>query len=181
MSTAKYVKEAVALVKERIAKFGFVPLLRKVTSPFTTGYRPEMDNTDALTPENANYYLSQIGVLQWMVEIERIDIITEVSMLASQMDMPQEGHLAALYQIFAYLDQHHNSQLVFDPCYPIVNKKDFIECNWSEMYGNVKEPILPNAPEPRGREVELQMFIDADHAGDQKIGGREVDSPYTSI
>ena len=63
-----------------------------------------MDDTNALTPDDANYYQSQIRVLQWIVEIGRIDIITEVSMLASQMAMPWEGHLAALYQIFAYLD-----------------------------------------------------------------------------
>ena len=76
--------------------------------------------------------------------------------------------MAALYRIFAYLDQHHNSQLVFDLCYPVVNERDFIKYNWSKIYGDMKESIPPNAPEPRGREVELKMFVDTDHAGDQR-------------
>ena len=90
-------------------------------------------------------------------------------MLASQMAMPREGHLAAVHQIFAYLDQHHNLRLVFDPCYPIHNEANFIKCDWTDMYGDIKEAISTNAPVPQGWEVELQMYVDADHAGDQLI------------
>ena len=50
-----------------------------------------MDLSDELIPVLLNYYLTQIGVLRWMVELGRIDIITEVSMLASQLSIPREG------------------------------------------------------------------------------------------
>ena len=119
--------------------------------------------------EEANYFQSQIGVLQWMVKINQTDIITEVSMLASKMAMPRKGHLKAVFCVFVYLNNHHNSHLVFNLCYPSMKESDFIECDWTEMYEDVREPIPPNAPEPRGCEVELQMYVDADHAGDQKI------------
>jgi hypothetical protein len=37
------------------------------------------------------------------IELGRIDIVTEVSMLASQMALPREGHLVAVLRIFSYL------------------------------------------------------------------------------
>eukprot|EP00804_Cyclotella_cryptica_P014744 CCRYP_021054-RA/>CCRYP_021054-RA protein AED:0.43 eAED:0.43 QI:0/0/0/1/0/0/2/0/144 len=44
---------------------------------------------------------------------------------------------------------------------------DFKECSWKQFDGNVTEAIPPNAPEPRGKDVDLQMFVDSDHAGDK--------------
>ena len=32
------------------------------------------------------------------------------------------------------------------------------------FYGDVKEVIPPNAPEPRGKEVDMRIFVDSDHA-----------------
>ena len=57
-----------------------------------------------------------------MVKIGRVDIITEVSTLASQMAMPREGHMDAVFHIFAYLKAGHNSRMVFDPSYPLIDK-----------------------------------------------------------
>jgi hypothetical protein len=96
-SPSKYIQEAVwnaeAYYTERFqSKFP-----NKVSSPFATGYRPEMDITKELNTEDASYYQSQIGVLRWIVEIGRIDIITEVSLLASQMAMPREGHVMQVF------------------------------------------------------------------------------------
>jgi len=36
-----------------------------------------------------------LGVLRWIVELGRIDIMTEVSMLSAHNAMPREGHLEA--------------------------------------------------------------------------------------
>jgi len=52
-----------------------------------------------LDAEDAAYYQSQIGVFHWMVELGRVDIIMEVSLSASQMTMPCEGHLEAVFHI----------------------------------------------------------------------------------
>ena len=35
------------------------------------------------------------------------------------------------------------------------------------FYGNITEAIPPNAPAPRGKDVNLRMFVDRDHAGDK--------------
>jgi hypothetical protein len=66
----------------------------------------------------ANWYQSAIGVLRWAVELGRIDITTETSMLAAQMAFPREGHLIAVLRIFSYLKKHHNARIAFDPTYP---------------------------------------------------------------
>jgi hypothetical protein len=113
--------------------------------------------------------MSQIGILRWCVELGRVDIITEVSMLASHLALPREGHLEAVFHIFSYLDQKHNSRMAFDPTYPAIDKTKFKECDWKEFYGEAQEAIPPNAPKPRGKEVDLRLFVDSDHAGDQRV------------
>ena len=58
--------------------------------------------------------------------------------------------------------------MVFDPTYPdtdIMTK--FKECDWKAFYGDAKENVPPNASEPYGKEVDLQLFVDFDHADDQ--------------
>ena len=41
------------------------------------------------------------------------------------------------------------------------------------MYGDeVKEAIPPNAPAPRGKDVDLRMHVDSDHAGDKAVRRR---------
>jgi hypothetical protein len=39
--------------------------------------------------------------------------------------------------------------------------------DWKNFYGDVKEAIHPNAPQPRGRSVMLRCYDDSNHAGDQ--------------
>ena len=60
-----------------------------------------------------------------MVEQGRVDIATEVSLLLSFLAYPCEGHLETALHIMGYLKNKHNTQLVFDPTYPDIDKKDF--------------------------------------------------------
>ncbi len=54
-----------------------------------------------------------------------------------------------------------------DTTYPTTDSTQFPVCDWKEYYGEVEDPILPNAPEAVGKVVDLHMFIDGDHVGDQ--------------
>ena len=167
-SPSKYVQEAVRNVKEYLSKsYNGQTLNRRASAPFPAGYRPEMDITEELNADEAAYYHSNIGILRWMVELGRCDIITEVSMLASHMAMPRRGHLEAMFHVYAYLDNRHNSTMVFDPSYPDIDMTKFKQVDWSQYYGKLKEPLPPNAPQPRGKEVELRLFVDSDHAADR--------------
>jgi hypothetical protein len=100
------------------------------------------------------------------VKLGRIDIITEVSILSTFLCMPREDHLDAEYHLFAYLSLHHSARVLFDPTYPDVDMHAFIKTDWKPMYGDVKEAIPPNAPVTRGKEIDLCLFVDSDHAGE---------------
>ena len=167
-SPSKYVQEAVKNAETYYGKTYHAKFATKVSSPFSNGYRPEMDVTKELNAEEASYYQAQIGVLRWIVEIGRIDIITEVSLLASQMALPRIGHLMQVFRCFAYLKLRHNGCLVFDPSYPDISDYNFeTGQDWIRTYGDVKEPIPGNAPAPRGKNVVLRLYVDSDHAGEE--------------
>ena len=62
----------------------------------------------------------------------------------------------------------HNSRLFFDPTYPDIDFDTFDDgAEWKEFYGDVTEDIPPNSPDPRGKSVDLRMWVDSDHAGDK--------------
>ena len=107
-------KSAVANVEAYLKERGR-PLPCWASNPLGSGYRPEIDISDELDDTNAAYYQSLIGILQWMVELGRIDITCEVSMMSSHMALPRVGHLDQLFHMFAYLKRNHNTELVFDP------------------------------------------------------------------
>jgi hypothetical protein len=157
-SPSKYIEEAVRKAGDYFESVYSMTYPKKVTSPFTPDYRPEMDITEPLNAEKVTFYQSQIGILRWIVEIGRVlDIITEVSLLASQMALPpREGHLMQVFRIFAFLRNRHNGCLVFDPTRPNLKMSSFNNgAEWKDLYGTVEEPIPGNAPPPRGKDVIL--------------------------
>jgi hypothetical protein len=142
-------------------------LVKNESGPFAGGYKTELDESPELYPTRENFYQSQIGILRWCVELGRIDIITEVSMLSTHLCLPREGHLEAVVHVFAFLGLHHNARVVFDPTYPAIDMGTFINTDWKAMYGDVKEMIPSDSPGPRGKDADLRLFVDSDHAGEQ--------------
>jgi hypothetical protein len=108
-------------------------------------YLPELD------PERPNYYQSLIGILRWAVEIGRVHINTEVSMMSSQLALPRERHLAEVFHMFAHLKKYTNTEMVFDPTYPSIDESQLARNDWSGVYGDTKEAIPPNTPEALGK------------------------------
>ena len=88
-------------------------------------------------------------------------------MLASQMALLHEGHLDVIFRVFGYLKTKHNSQLVLDPSYPEINHSDFPDNDWTLMYDNVIEVIPPDDPTLHGKEVNLCLYVNSNHAGDK--------------
>ena len=166
-SPSKYIQEAVKNVeKYPHINCGGMKLAKRANAPFSRDYAPELDISPELDPKRANYYQSLMGMLQWMVEIDRVDMITEVSMMALQLAMPRERHLEYLYHMFAYLNIKHNSIMVFKPTCPDIDMSQFKEYEWKTFYVSAKEAIPGNVPEPRGKEVDLRLDVDSDHTGD---------------
>ena len=169
LSPSKYVSQAVANCAEHLDKNfdGKYKLPAKAENPFPTTYDSCTDDSDPLDPEQASFFMHLIGCMRWMIEIGRLDIATEVSLLSTHLAYPREGHLIAAIHIMAYLKQKHNTRLVFDPTIPDINLNNFPKYDWTEFYGDVKEALPPDMPEPLGKEVDLIMNVDSDHAGDK--------------
>ena len=121
-------------------------LSTNINAPLSNGYRTELDSSPELDGDDGACYQSLIFILWWMVDLGRIDICCEVSMISSHLALPREGHLAQVIHIFAYLKKHHNPDPVFDPSYPNVNIDIFPKHDWTRFYGNVKEVIHPDMP-----------------------------------
>ena len=168
LSPTKYVQAAIDNVEEYLAKnFGGRKLPKKCAkAPFASDYRPELDLTPELDPTLCSYYQSQIGILRWMVELGRVDIITEVSELSSHLALPREGHLEAVFRIYLYLKYKKNTLMVYEPSYPTVSEDRFPRRDWNNFYGEVKELLPPLMPKPLGAEVIMRVFVDVDYAGD---------------
>ena len=71
------------------------------------------------------------GALRWIVELGRVDINVEASMLLSQLVLPREGYLQELFHIFVYLKKHMNSEIVFYPSEPEIDLNAFPKQDWS--------------------------------------------------
>ena len=166
-SSSRYVQAAVHNVETYLNERE-LKLPTKVNTPLSANYRPEVDVSEELGHVEAAYFQSLIGVLHWIVELGRVDICLEVSLMSSMLALPRRGHLDQLFHIFAYLKKYHNSEMVFDPSEPEIDLSQFERQEWgATVYGcDPKEELPPNMPEPRGQGFTMRAFVDSDHAGD---------------
>ena len=170
--SSQYVKAAVANLETYLSKpehnyWGKLP--KNVNAPLPVSYRPELDVSRELTAPESAYYQSLIGILRWIVELGRIDICLEASLMASHLALPRDGHMRAVLRIFGYLKSHHNAELVYDPSDILIDELKFERRDWtSSEFGHIDgvEELPPNAPEPRGFGFTIRAKVDADHATD---------------
>jgi hypothetical protein len=123
--------------------------------------------TVELNLKGMRYYQELIGVLRWAIELGRIDIAMEVSMLSTHLALlPCKGHLLQVHHMFGYLKANKpKKSLPFDTTHPDTDKARFEKCDWHNFYQGVKESIPGDTPESRGNVVSTHCFVDADHAG----------------
>jgi hypothetical protein len=57
---------------------------------------------------------------------------------------------------------------VFDPTYPTIDLSLFPKYDWFKFYGDVKEALPPDMPEPLGKDIDVCMMCDSDHTGEQR-------------
>ena len=101
-----------------------------------------------LNADQANYYMSLIGILRWAVELGRLDIYVDVTLLSSYMAQPRRGHMEQVLHIFAYLKCHLQSNLVFDPNEIQWDEDKFKQYDWTSFYHDAKESIPPRTTGP---------------------------------
>ena len=166
MSSENYTKKVLQEVERELEEAGR-SLPKKTVTPLSSGYRPEIDMSEELDPTRQNYFQGLIGILRWLVELGRLDIMVPVSMLSRYLVSARVGHLDQVFHIFAYLKAHNRSTMVFDDTEPIIEGTRFVKRDWEDYYPEAAEMIPPDMPEPRGEPVVITCFTDADHAGCQ--------------
>lgn len=162
LSAYSYTKKAIEEVEREVTAAN-IRLPTKVTTPLSSGYRPELDNTLELDPNRQNYYQGLIGIFIWICELGRIEIVTPVSMLSRYLVMAREGHLGQEFHIFAYLKGFMRYTMVFDDTESVVDESRFLNCDWDEFYPDAVESLPKEMPEPRGKPLLMSFFVDADH------------------
>ena len=105
----------------------------KANAPIVRDYRPDTDVSGELDHKFSSLYQFLIGSLRWMLEMGRIDIAREVSMLSSFLAMPREGHLRQVLHIFSYLKYHHNSRIIMNPTNLDIKVSDFSVSKYSGL------------------------------------------------
>ena len=149
MSADTYCAAMVQNVELLLQKKG-LRLPSKCFTPLKSGYRPELDCTNELKADGGHWYQEIIGSLRWAVEIGRVDILLETSLMSTYLALPREGHLEQTLHIVGYLKQHKKMRLMFDCSRPLVDERWFKDYDWFNFYREAKEAIPPNMPEPRG-------------------------------
>ena len=180
LGSETYIKEACKVAEEQMKLHDLHdPSSRRhgSNSPFSSSaYRPELDATLFCDNKLTAVYQTMLGVLRWIVELGRIDILHEVSLLSQYLVQPRQGHLSQACNIFRYLKNRNTKGYVMmdqtkwhiewngsaDQVYPR-QKAKFIR----ELYPDAKQMIPYDMPEPLGESVFVTCFVDADHAGNR--------------
>ena len=166
MSSEKYVKSAIENIEQMLAETN-QRLPAKCRTPLSSGYRPELDTSPELKTEGLQRYQELIGILRWAVELGRVDILLETSLMSTHLALPRRGHLEQLHHIFGYLKMNPKCKLFFDPQHPNIDERAFKEHDWYEFYRDAKERLPNDSPKPRGNMVSTHCFVDSNHAGDK--------------
>ena len=112
MCSKEYIKLAIANIESRLKLMG-MKLPGKVTTPMSYDYAPEMDVSRELYSQELTFYQEIIGMLRWGIEIGRVDITMEVSLLSGYQASPRIGHLEQLLHIVALLKKKPKLTLYF--------------------------------------------------------------------
>ena len=152
--------------------FGSYP--KQYASPLEKGDHPELDSSPELDLEQTKIYQSLIGVLQWAIQIGRMDLCTSVMTMSRFRVAPRQGHLDRVKRIFGYLSKmRHGSVRIRteEPDFSSIPEKF---CDWEQTcYAGAEEDLPRDAPRPLGKRVITSSYVDANLYHDL-ISGRSV-------
>ena len=163
LCSEQYATEAIRIIELEL-KSRDKKLPTKTSTPLSCSYHPELDVSLLLDDDETIYYQNMIGILHWAVELGRINIHVDVAMMSHYLVQPRMGHMNELFHIFAYLKAHKQLTMVFDEACVDINEAKFPKHDWLDFIYDAKELVPPNALEPRGNPVQMNCFVDSDHA-----------------
>ena len=72
------------------------------------------------------FYQQIVGILRWMIELMRIDISTEVSLMSRYLAQPRMGYLIQVLHIFSYLKSNKCMGICHAPTKLEINEPNFL-------------------------------------------------------
>jgi len=167
-SASTYIKEAV----ERLEREGILGEAPRITAntPLLGDHHPELDVTPLLSTSDHRIYMRLIGTLNWIVLVGRFDIAYATSSMARFSSAPREGHLQDAKRIFAYLAKHDDLAVMIDPNDHELSKPQPTTQNAElhQKFPYAAEELSVRMPVPKGIEIPLVVYVDADHGDDRE-------------
>jgi len=132
-----------------------------------TGDHPEIDDTGFLNSDEHSKYRMLIGCGQWAITLGRFDVMFAIQTMARFSAAPKQGHTQRMLRIFGYLKAYWKYGITIDVQERELNQAESIKVNWEEQYPGACEELPNDMPKPKGKGVQVTIFVDADHAHDQ--------------
>lgn len=167
ITSINYINAAITYVDQLIEGVRWkMPKETKATTPVQSNFVPELDGSLELNDKDHNYYQELIGILQWAVEIGRVNILHEVLLLSQYQASSWEGHMEQALHIFSYLKLRPKLTLYFDPNLPNIDCSGFksIQDDFKEQYRGAEEAMPHNMLVPCGKTVTTSTFVDTSFA-----------------
>jgi hypothetical protein len=161
-------------------KYGGV---KKEDTPLAKTENQELDDSVFVIEDEISHYKHIIGTGQWLIVAGCFDLTFAISSLSRFSAAPQQGHLALAKKVSGYLCKYQKRGYIINPeppqidapCDVVQLKQDF-----GEQYHYFHEDMNPRFPTPLIKELEINIFCDADHAHDN-VTGRSVTGIFGSI
>ena len=158
MEPQKYIERMIATYERH---FGGKPK-SKARSPLEQGDHPELDTSDYCNEDETKAYQSLIGSMQWLISMGRFDTATAVMSMSRFRALPRKGHLERVKRIVGYAVNMRNAAIRFRVNEPDYSDVPIPEYDWTySVYGDVKEELPKDAPDPLGRYVTMTTYKDA--------------------
>jgi hypothetical protein len=93
MSARLYLQQAIIEVEHQFSNLLKIFKPSTLDEPIEPGSHPELDDTGFLEDDDVQLYQSYIGVLQWAVELGRIDVAHVDGAMACFSAAQRKGHL----------------------------------------------------------------------------------------
>ena len=106
--------------------------------------------------------MCMIGQLQWVITLGRYNILTHVMSMSIFRLAPKIGHLERMKILYGCLAKTKHFAIRYrtkEPDYSHLPKQEY---EWTRIVnGNVKEEFLKDIPNPFGKRVITNTFLDA--------------------
>ena len=176
-SSDDYIKEAIKVVEQRMKELylNFTKSAKAAQNPCSNvKYRPKLDVTEFYSKEEHQFYQQMTGILRWTIELGRIDIYTEISLMSRYLAGPRIGHLVQVLHIFSFLKCNQCMDICYDPTKLNITEPTTLPQEgiahgariMCTMYPDAIEDLPPSCPVSSGKSVQINAFIDEDLAGE---------------